>query len=56
MFSFEGKVVVEYRELLLLVLFSRKVFAYFDSQRSGLHVERRKYTDFRNEYLIHNLH
>ena len=49
MVSFEGKVVVEYRELLLLVLFSRKVFAYFDSQRSGLHVERRKFTDLRNE-------
>ena len=46
MVSFEGKVVVEYRELMLLVFFSRKVFAYFDSKRSGLHVEGRKFTEF----------
>ena len=45
MISFEGKVVVEYRELMLLVFFSRKVFAYFDSKRSGLHVEGRKFTE-----------
>ena len=41
MFSFEGKVVVEYHDLLLLALFSHEVFAYFDSQRSDLYVKGR---------------
>ena len=41
MVSFEGKVVVEYHDLLLLALFSHEVFAYFDSQRSDLYEKGR---------------
>ena len=43
MVSFEGKVVVENHDPLLLVLFSRFIFAYFNSQRSDLYMKGRNF-------------